>query len=99
MVDMIVTQRVKPGMEQAFEALARQVAENTLANDEGCLRYEWYRGEAPQTYILIERWTEMAAAHTHLKSAHLAALAPKIRECVPEMFSVMLLTRLEEAAA
>lgn len=62
MVDIVVTQRVKPGMEQAFEALARQLAANTLANDEGCLRYEWYRAAAPQTYILIERWTEMAAA-------------------------------------
>jgi quinol monooxygenase YgiN len=82
-------------MEQAFEALARQLAASTLANDEGCLRYEWYRAAAPQTYILIERWTEMAAAQAHLKTEHIAALMPKLRECAPEMFSVMQLTRLE----
>jgi quinol monooxygenase YgiN len=95
MVDMVVTQRVNPGMEQAFEALARRLTTNTLANDEGCLRYEWYRGAAPQTYILIERWTDMAAVQAHLKAAHIAALMPEILECVPEMFSVMQLTRLE----
>jgi quinol monooxygenase YgiN len=95
MVDMVVTQRVKPGMEQVFEALARQLAANTLANDEGCLRYEWYRADAPQTYILIERWADMAAVQAHLKSGHIAALMPKFRECVPETFSVIQLERLE----
>jgi quinol monooxygenase YgiN len=95
MVDMVVTQRVNPGMEQAFEALARQLTTNTLANDKGCLRYEWYRAVTPQTYILIERWTDMAAVQAHLKAEHLAAIMPEIRECVPEMFSVIELTRLQ----
>lgn len=92
MIDFVVTQRVNPGMEQAFETLIRELATNTLANDEGCLRYEWYRAASLQTYILIERWTEMAAAQDHLKAEHLTSLMPKFRECVPEKFSVMQLT-------
>jgi quinol monooxygenase YgiN len=96
MLDMVVTQRVNPGMETAFEAVALQIAASTLANDEGCQRYEWYRSAEPHTFILIERWTDMAAAQKHLKAEHIAALMPKYRECVPEMFSVMRLTRLEE---
>jgi quinol monooxygenase YgiN len=95
MVDMVVTQRVNPGMEQTFEALARHITANTLANDHGCLRYEWYRADAPQTYILLERWTDVGSVQAHLKSEHIAALMPKFRECVPEMFSVMQLTRIE----
>jgi quinol monooxygenase YgiN len=94
MIDLIVTQRVHPGMEQAFEEIARQLAANSLAKDEGCLRYEWYRAEASQTYILIERWTEMTAVQAHLKAEHMASLMPKYRECVPENFSVMRLTPL-----
>ena len=62
MMDVVVTQPVNAGMEEAFEAIVRQVTANTLSRDEGCLRYEWYRAEAPQTYILIERWTDQAAA-------------------------------------
>jgi quinol monooxygenase YgiN len=95
MIDLIVTQRVHPGMERAFEEIARQLAANTLANDKGCLRYEWHRAEAPQTYILLERWTEMAAVQAHLKAEHMASLMPKYRECVPENFSVIRLTRLD----
>jgi quinol monooxygenase YgiN len=94
MFDVVVTQRVKPGKEQEFEALARQLEANTLANDKGCLRYEWYRAETPQTYILVERWTDQAAAQTHLKADHFTALLPKLRECVPEPFSITRLMRL-----
>ncbi|HEV2549913.1 MAG TPA: putative quinol monooxygenase [Stellaceae bacterium] len=94
MFDVVVTQRVKPGKEQEFEALVRQLEANTLANDKGCLRYEWYRAETPQTYILVERWTDQAAAQTHLKAEHVTALLSRIRECVPEPFSFTRLTRL-----
>jgi quinol monooxygenase YgiN len=95
MIDIVVTQRVNAGMEEAFEAIARQLTVNTLSKDEGCLRYEWYRAEAPQTYILIERWTDMAAVQAHLKAEHIAALMPKMTDCVPEKFSAMKLTRIE----
>jgi quinol monooxygenase YgiN len=82
-------------MEPAFEELAREITANTLAKDEGCLRYEWYRAEAPQTYILIERWTNRTAAHAHLAAEHMAQLMPKIAECVPEKFSVNRLVLLD----
>jgi quinol monooxygenase YgiN len=95
MIDLIVTQRVHPGMEQSFETIIRQLTTNTLAQDEGCLRYEWYRAEAPHTYILAERWTGMEAVQAHLKADHMVALMPRFRECVPEGFSVMRLTRLD----
>jgi quinol monooxygenase YgiN len=95
MIDLVVTQRVKPGMEQAFEALARQFQANTLALDEGCLRYEWYKSAEPHTYILIERWTELAAAQAHLKADHMTALWPRFEECTPEKFSIMRLIRLD----
>lgn len=94
MLDIVVTQKVKPGMENAFEALAKEVEQNTLAKDAGCLRYEWYRGSEPHTFILIERWVDEAAAQAHLKAPHLQALNPKIRECVLEKFAVNRLVRL-----
>ena len=95
MIDVVLTQRVNAGMEEAFEAILRQITANTLSQDAGCLRYEWYRAEAPQTYILIERWTDRAAAQTHLKADHMTAIWSKVMDCVPENFSVMRLTRIE----
>ncbi len=94
MLDIVVTQRVHPGKEREFEELARQLEANTVAKDKGCLRYEWYRSETPHTYILIERWTDRAAVQAHLKAEHVVSILPKLRECVPEPFSILRLTRL-----
>jgi len=86
---------VNAGKEEAFEAIAREITANTLSQDKGCLRYEWYRAETPQTYILIERWTDSPSAQAHIKAEHIAALMPKYMDCVPERFSVMKLTRID----
>lgn len=95
MIDIIATQRVNVGMEVAFEALAKELTANTMAQDKGCLRYEWYRGDTPQTYILIERWADQASVQAHLNADHFATLMPRIRDCVPEKFSFMRLARVE----
>ena len=95
MIDLIVTQRVIPGMEQAFERITRELTENTLAKDEGCLRYEWYRAEVPHTFILLERWTDIAAVQAHLAAEHMTLLKPKYQGCASEKFSVARLSRLE----
>ena len=95
MIDIVVTQRVNAGMEEAFEAIAREVTANTLSQDKGCLRYEWYRADAPQTYILIERWADQASVQAHLKADHFVALMPRFMKCVPEKFSALRLTRIE----
>jgi quinol monooxygenase YgiN len=94
MIDLIVTQRVHPRMEEAFEQITRELTANTLAKDPGCLRYEWYRAEAPHTFILLERWTDIAAVQAHLAAEHMTSLMPKYQECIPEKFSVTRLSRL-----
>ena len=95
MIDVVCTQRIKPGMEAKAEALLRQAEAGTLANDKGCLRYEWYRSEEPGTYILLERWADKEAVQAHFKSSHLTKLLPQLAECAVEKFSVVRLSRLE----
>ena len=89
-----MTQRIHPGKEAAFEALLREVEANTIALDDGCLRYEWYKSEEPQTYILIERWRDREAASVHLKAPHTQAVLARMRDCVPAPFTIRRLTRL-----
>jgi len=55
MIDILATQRCHPGSEERFEALLPKVENNAVHNDEGCLRYEWYRAPEPQTYLRAER--------------------------------------------
>jgi len=92
--NIVATQRVLPGKESECEALLREAEAATLANDKGCLRYEWYRSETPQTYILLERWTDRAAVQAHLAAPHILAVRGKLQGLVPEAFTFVRLTKL-----
>ena len=59
--------QVQAGKEAEVEAILPDLLAATLANDQGCLRYEWYRASTPQTYILLERWADQAACTTSSK--------------------------------
>jgi quinol monooxygenase YgiN len=93
-INVVVTQRIHPGREAEFEALLRELEASTVANDAGCLRYEWYRAEAPQTYILLERWTDLAAVQAHFKAPHMVAIGEKYQSLVPEKFTFVRLSKV-----
>ena len=95
MIDVICTQRIKPGMEERAEKLLREAERLTLANDKGCERYEWYRGSEPNTYILIERWTDLEWARAHIRSEHMVRILKELEDIQPERFTVSRLTRLD----
>ena len=46
-VNIIATRTVTPGKQEEFEAILKEMVAGTLANDRGCLRYEWYRSVLP----------------------------------------------------
>ena len=94
MIDIICTQRINPGMQARVEEILREAEKETLAHDKGCERYEWYRGEEPDTYVLIERWTDRESAQAHLRSAHITRALNELAECVPDKFTIRRLTRL-----
>ena len=94
MIDIICTQRIKPGMQVQVEQVLRDAERLTLAHDKGCERYEWYRGEEPDTYILVERWTDRESVLAHLKSAHMTRILKALAELVPAKFTVNRLARL-----
>jgi len=95
MINVIVTLKIKPGMEATAEDLLRQLESATTENDKGCLRYQWYRAEHPGTYYLLERWYDQATFEGHVKAEHRAKLLPQIAECAVENFEAIRLTRLE----
>jgi quinol monooxygenase YgiN len=94
MIDIVCTQRIKPGMEARAEKALREAERLTLANDKGCERYEWYRSEEPSTFILIERWTDRESAQAHLRSAHMAEILKELDEIGREKFTINRLARL-----
>jgi quinol monooxygenase YgiN len=94
MINIICTQRIKPGMEAQVEKLLCEAEKQTLKHDKGCERYEWYRGEEPNTYVLIERWADREAAQTHIRSAHMTRILKELADLVPDKFTISRLARL-----
>ena len=93
-LDIVVTLRVHAGREVEFEALLREIEAATVAQDIGCLRYEWYRAETPQTYVLLERWTDPASVRAHLQAPHMAACFERMKSMLPEPFTPLVLAKL-----
>jgi quinol monooxygenase YgiN len=90
----LATLRVQAGKEAEVEAILRDVQAATLANDKGCLRYEWYRASTPQTYILLERWADQAAAQQHLNAPHVVSAVEKLLSLAAEQPQAVQLTKL-----
>jgi quinol monooxygenase YgiN len=93
-LNALATQRVQAGKESEMEAILRDLQATTLANDKGCLRYEWYRASTPQTYILLERWADETAAQQHLNSPHVVSAVEKLLSLVLENPKAVRLAKL-----
>ena len=48
------------------------------ANEEGCLSYEIFHGENPQTFIFIERCKDEAANKAHRNSEHFKTIGARM---------------------
>jgi quinol monooxygenase YgiN len=71
---------INPGSEAKFEAAAAKAAKASLG-DEGCLAYEFNRDlEKPGRYVLVERWTGLAALRKHLEKSHTKQILAAMEE-------------------
>jgi quinol monooxygenase YgiN len=65
----VVTFKVKPGKNAAFEEIFRGMEMKVRDNEPGNLSYDLYRTGQPQTYVIVERYRDPAAVAAHGKDA------------------------------
>jgi len=72
--------KVKEGL--ADDAIAALTDAITATHDEaGCLAYALHRDvNAPESLVLVERWTSQVALEAHLQQPYIAALGAKAAE-------------------
>jgi quinol monooxygenase YgiN len=84
MLGIVATIKVKRGMEDAFEAVAKELVAKVRASEPGCLLYALHRpqeaGEGPSTYVFMERYADQAAVDAHRATDHFKALGRKMGE-------------------
>lgn len=75
---MTVAFKVKEGSEKAFEEAFKPCLAGTR-KEAGCLAYYFNRdAEDPSTFVVFERFKNIAALENHAKSQHVADLLKKI---------------------
>jgi len=78
MATLLAHIRVKNGCEAEFEAIAADLYRDTLANDTGVLRYEYWRGADAGTYYSLLAFDDFNAFLRHQVSEHHESAGPRI---------------------
>jgi quinol monooxygenase YgiN len=95
MLGVVAILTVKPGVEKEFEAVARELVAKVRASEPGCRLYALHRGEAPHTYVFMERYADQAAVDAHRATEHFKTLGRKMGEYMEGRPEVMRLTEVE----
>ncbi|MEI6193188.1 MAG: putative quinol monooxygenase [Verrucomicrobiota bacterium] len=82
-ITVVATFQARPGKESELKsALVSLVA--PTRQEPGCINYDLHiLPEDPAKFLFHENWTSKAHLDTHLRSAHIKALLPRVDElCV-----------------
>ena len=79
-VTVIATFQAKPGKEAELRQALTGLVEPTR-KEPGCINYDLHvLPETPGNFLFHENWTSKAHLDTHLQSAHIKALLPRVDE-------------------
>ncbi len=72
---------IKTGKEKDFEDIAREMVRQTIGNEPGCVRYEYWRGQDPRTYYVLLAFRDSHAFYTHQASDWHEHYTDPLRDC------------------
>lgn len=74
MLGTIATIKVKDGQGAEFEKVALELVKKVNENEKGCLLYQLFTGDEPNTYVFMERYESQDAVEAHRASEHFKTL-------------------------
>ena len=80
MFGVVATIKVKEGKGAEFEKIAAQLVEKVNQNEKGCLLYQLFHGETPNTYVFMERYADQAAVEAHRGAEYFSTLGRAMAE-------------------
>ena len=99
MLGVVAAIKVKQGMEQAFEAVAKELVAKVRANEPGCVLYALHRpqesSEGPVIYVFMERYVDQAAVDAHRATDYFKTLGRKMGEYIDGRPELMRLREVE----
>lgn len=80
MLGVVATIKVKEGQGADFEKVATELVKKVNENEKGCLLYQLYHGEEPNTYVFLERYADQAAVEAHRGTDYFKSLGRAMGE-------------------
>ena len=74
MLGVVATIKVKEGQGAEFEKVATELVKKVNENEKGCLLYQLYHGEEPNTYVFMERYASQEAVEEHRSTEYFKTL-------------------------
>ncbi len=76
---LVVTLKVKDGMQTEFETVMGDLVAKVRANEPGCLTYTLTKSKVdPTEYVMIEHYASPEARAEHGKTEYFRAAGPKL---------------------
>ena len=80
MFGTVATIKIKEGKGAEFEKIATELVNKVNENEKGCLLYQVYHGEVPNTYVFMERYADQAAVDAHRNTEYFKTLGRAMAE-------------------
>lgn len=78
-IGVVATIKIKPGTNEAFEAVAKELMAAVRANEPGNKVYQLCKSKAQsETYVVLEIYADQAAVEAHGKSEHFRTIGAKM---------------------
>lgn len=97
MASSLIRMRVKAGMGEQFEALARSLYADSHAHEPALRRYEYWRGQEPDTYYCLQSFDDYRGFIAHETAPYHEAAAEPIMALI-EDFDLQWIDAVEGAA-
>ena len=81
-ITFISRMTVKPGREQDFVDACNELTAKVQAHEPGVIYYEFFKLREPRRYAVLESFPTEEMEHAHMNSAWLAAIGPRIVDCL-----------------
>ena len=83
MIGIVATLKVQDGKHADFESVFSDLAAQVRANETGCLAYALTKSRSdPNTYKVLELYTDQAAVDHHGQTDYFRAAGPKLGPCL-----------------
>jgi quinol monooxygenase YgiN len=70
MTTLLAHIQIKPGKEEKWEAIMRDMVARTFAEEEGVVRYEYWKGQEANSYYCLLSFRDKWAFYDHQMSDH-----------------------------